>query len=145
MVKRSISVISCLEELVLASTYKVENLQNAQYEHMQIIQQSQQKAAKQEQIIQDLRLRIKELEEDARLTNQLKAEMDDETCKKMIKEWWEPGASNKELVIKCDKVEMTGVLAWRDPIGLLSKIMAALQSPVEGQFQLKSQGAADSQ
>jgi hypothetical protein len=67
MVKRSISVISCLEELVLASTYKVENLQNAQYEHMQIIQQNQLKASKQEQIIQDLKVRIKELEEDAHL------------------------------------------------------------------------------
>jgi hypothetical protein len=56
-------------------------------------------------------LRIKELEEDARLANQLKAEMDDETCKKMVKEWWEPGTASKELVIKCDKVEITGVLA----------------------------------
>lgn len=55
---------------------------------MQIISQNQQKASRQDQVIQDLKLRIKELEEDARLAQKLKAEIDEETCKSMIKEWW---------------------------------------------------------
>jgi hypothetical protein len=56
-------------------------------------------------------LQIKELEEDARLTSKLKAEMDEEICKKVIKDWWEPGTSSKDLEFKCDKVELTGLLA----------------------------------
>lgn len=53
--------------------------------------------------------------------------MDQSACDDIIKDCWQTDSKNKEFIIKCDKIELTGLLAKRDSFGLLTMIVAALK------------------
>ena len=49
----------------------------------------------------------------------------------MIKGFWRTGSESHDILVKCDRVELTGLLARKDYEQLLCTFLTALESPVD--------------
>ena len=74
-----------------------------------------------------MRQKIAVLESDSRFASQNLAVMDEEVCKEILKEWWQ--TSSKTLTFRCDKVELAGIIARRNPAELVAQMIATFKEP----------------
>jgi len=87
--------------------------------------------AEKDKIIADKDAKISTLEQQNFELAPLQSEKVESLRQSVIKGFWKTGSESQDVIVKCDRVELTGLLARKDFEQLLCTFLASLENPIE--------------
>ena len=141
MIKRAISQITGLEELVNTSMSRIETYDQSLRDTQASLKKEQLKTAHLEKVCvemdklaQEKDLKVQQLEKQTFELAPLQSDKVESLRQQVIKGFWKTGSESHDILVKCDRVELTGLLARKDYEQLLCTFLAALECSVDQPF-----------